>query len=358
MQETRRNLLVGIFVLFGLVALGSLILMYGRAPTWMVRGQEYPLNIIFDSAAGIRPQNLVTVRGIEIGRVRDVSLVEPGNLGDQAKVNVRVAIYSQYKIPQGSTAITTEPVLGQGRPPIEILPGPASNPPLDPGMDLRGTVRGAVESIFPKDIVMTFQKSATQIGEAAGALTPVLADVHEILKRRNPREVDMPGGPPGNLFSASVRLDGALRHFNDVLGDPEVKSNLRGALDNFHQISEEGKAAVADFKRASARLNEGLEDVQRLVKQGQTSIEHIEARVDQISDQLVGNMQKLNRVLDHANIAMATIAGGEGTIGRLVRDEELYESLVLTVDRLAATIDEIKILVKEWQKGEIRVSVW
>ena len=32
-------------------------------------------------------------------------------------------------------------------------------------------------------------------------------------------------------------MDAALKHFNEVLGDPDTKSNVRTAIDNMRQVS-------------------------------------------------------------------------------------------------------------------------
>ena len=138
MEETRRNLWVGIFVVLGMAALGTLIVIFGRGPTWLVRGGTYPLHIHFDWVADIRPGNLVNVKGITVGRVEHVGLLDAKRF--DAGVDVCVAIESQYWLPEGSRALTTESVLGQGRPPIEIIPGPMDAEPLAPGASIKGRV--------------------------------------------------------------------------------------------------------------------------------------------------------------------------------------------------------------------------
>ena len=66
MRETRRNLLVGLFVLVGLVALGTLIVWFGRRPTMFAPADTYMVNVRFD-------------RRRDQGRVRQRSgLQEPG----------------------------------------------------------------------------------------------------------------------------------------------------------------------------------------------------------------------------------------------------------------------------------------
>ena len=77
MEEGRRNLTVGIFVLCGLLALGILIIQFGRGPTWLVQGSTYAIHVHFDEVSGVRAGNLVTAKGIKIGSVDSVELLTP-----------------------------------------------------------------------------------------------------------------------------------------------------------------------------------------------------------------------------------------------------------------------------------------
>ena len=48
---------------------------------------------------------------------------------------------------------------------------------------------------------------------------------------------------------------------------------------------------------------------------------------------------------------------GEGTLGRLLMDDRLYESLVLTFRRLAETVEEFRLLVKDWQRRGVKFGL-
>jgi hypothetical protein len=250
MKEKRRNLLVGLFVLLGLGALGALIVLFGReGMTWFARSRAYPLHIQFQWVSGIREGTLVQINGIAIGRVTHVDLADRQRF--EAGVDVVVSIDNDYKIPIGSKARTTEPMFGSGRPPIDILPGQTTAAGhLPPNATIPGEVRHAIDTFFPPGVIVTFENTARQIGGAAEALTPVLKELEDMLAKRSPAEVDVAGGPQGNLSTAMARLDTSLRHFNEVLGDEKVKSQLRETVANVHEITEKGKAAMTDLQEA------------------------------------------------------------------------------------------------------------
>lgn len=356
MPESRRNTLVGLFVLLGLTALGTMIIVSKGVPTWLGGGRTYPLFVQFPHAAGIREGNLVNVRGVPIGRVARLKLADTTRLDADFNVVVELAIDHDAKIPDGSTARATEPVLGQGRPPIEIVAGPAGNPPLAPGATISGTVRSAVESFFPREVVTTFTDTASQIKETAAALTPVLQDAHDLMQKRAPADVDRPGGPQGNLSSAMARLDASIKHFNEVLGDPAVKSQLRESIANIQIITEDGKAAVADIRAAAGDAKAFVADAKAFVSKASTTVETIGTRVDTVSDGLMTSLHKTDRFLDQLNSIAEPIVRGEGSIGQMVHNNTFYEALVFTLRKASESLEEFRVLVKDWQKGKVRVA--
>ncbi len=354
MAETRRNLLVGAVVLVGLGILGSLIIMFGRGPTWMVAGRAYDLNVRFDRVVGIRAGTQVTVHGIAVGRVERVELYDPADFG--AGVNVVVSIDDEYRIPAGSRACTTEPVLGQGRPPIEIIPGPAGAGYLQAGAFLNGTTRTAIDSIFPPGVVTTFQTAARQIGDAAEELTPVLTEVRNLVAARTPEEVDRMGGPPGNLASALARMDSALKHYNEVLGDGEVKSQIRDVIANFHDMSEHGQKVVANLEEASGESRELVSDARRLVGKTETALDQAQQQFTDVAQATVGTLDRADRFLDRLDQIGEKVNSGEGTLGRFVTDARLYEALLLSTERLTLALDDFRALIAEWREGKVRVA--
>ncbi len=356
MEEGRRNLMVGVFVLAGLAAFATLIVLFGRGPTWLVRGGTYPLYIQFDHASGIREGTLVTVQGITVGHVEWVGVVDLKRL--DAGVEVLVAIESEYVLPQGAAAQTTEPVLGQGRPPIELLVhGLEGQPALAAGATIAGTTRSAIDSIFPPGIVATFETTARQIGDAAGALTPVLEELEALLATRAPGDVDRPGGPQGNLNTALARLDALLRHYNEVLGDPAVKNKLRDTIANLHAMSEKGTKVMSDLEVAAGDGRELMSDARQLMTRADRTLGNVDARVTEVSQATVDRLDQIDQFMDHMNIIGARLSSGQGNVGRLLMDSKLYEALLITVERLSLTVEEFRALIAEWREGKIKVAL-
>lgn len=355
MRQSRESFWVGLFVLVGLAALGVLVVMFGRTGIGLRQVTGYSLNIRFDRAPGIRPGSIVTLGGIPVGRVSAVDFFNPQKFEEGVLVSV-IFDKPEYRFNEGTAARTNEPGLGEGRPPIVIIPGPSGAPLLESGSFIRGTISSAMESLIPPEIVNNFDRARQKIEDAAAALTPVLNDLHLILQPRQVAEVDAAGGPPGNLSSAVQRLDAGLKHFNEVLGDPEVKSQLRSAIANFHGMTEDGKVMVTEMKQAATDARATVEGAKGLIQTTTEAVSRIDGNVDRVSRTLISNLEIASSALTNLNAMLERAERGEGTVGLMFRDNRLYEAMLLTFRRLAETTEEFRTLVKDWQKGKVRVA--
>ncbi len=355
MNESRKSFWVGLFVLCGLGALAALIVMFGQSGFWS-RSAEYVIKIRFPYAAGVRAGTVVTIAGLPVGRVTGVGFADPLRPGEGVVADVAFDDPTR-RLHEGAKAFTNEPGLGEGRPPIQLDPGPPERPVLASGVEIHGTITSAMESLVPKEIVQQLETTAAKISTAADALTPVLDDLHAVLQPRTPAEVDQAGGPPGNLASAMTRLDAALKHFNDVLGDPKVKDELRASVDNLYTMTSDGKVVMKNLNETTSTIRTAAEDAHRLIGKAAHSIDRIDGHVDDVSQRLTGNLDLASSVLTRLDRTLAGVEQGKGTLGRLFKDPKLYDALVLTFRRLSLAAEEFRLLVKDWQKGKIRVGL-
>lgn len=178
-----------------------------------------------------------------------------------------------------------------------------------------------------------------------------------MIRPRTAAEVDQPGGPPGNLATAASRLDSTLKHFNDVLGDPEIKSNVRLTIDNFRQISEDGKSTAATIRTAADDARTAVASFRSFADEGRASLSKLDGHVERIANGTLDVLRPMAGAATEMQTTLRDVNAGEGTLGRLIRDNRLYEAMVLTMGRLAETIEEARLLIKEWQKGRIKVAL-
>lgn len=83
MNQTRTEIIVGIFVLAGLFCLGYLAIRLGKLEVLGNRG--YIIYADFASVAGLKPGDPVEIAGVKVGRVESIGLAE-----DRARLGIRI----------------------------------------------------------------------------------------------------------------------------------------------------------------------------------------------------------------------------------------------------------------------------
>jgi phospholipid/cholesterol/gamma-HCH transport system substrate-binding protein len=82
-NQTRTEIVVGIFVLIGIVCLGYLAIRLGKLE--VIGNNGYIVYADFASVAGIKPGDPIEIAGVKIGRVETLSLVD-----DRARLGLRI----------------------------------------------------------------------------------------------------------------------------------------------------------------------------------------------------------------------------------------------------------------------------
>jgi phospholipid/cholesterol/gamma-HCH transport system substrate-binding protein len=131
MEKTKLELVVGVFVFIGLVCLGYLSIKLGKLE--LVGGSVYEIEAQFNSASGIKPGSTVEIAGVEVGRVRGITLIE-----DRAKV--KLAVNNTVKLYTDTIAsIKTRGIIGEKF--LALSPGGGGDL-LKPGDTIRDTESG------------------------------------------------------------------------------------------------------------------------------------------------------------------------------------------------------------------------
>jgi phospholipid/cholesterol/gamma-HCH transport system substrate-binding protein len=131
MERVKVELAVGAFVLLGLICLGYLSIKLGKLE--VIGGQAYELQAEFDSVSGLKPGAAVEIAGVEVGRVKTISL-----RSDRASVSL--AIWNGERLYSDAIAsIKTRGIIGEKF--VALSPG-AAGEVLKPGGTIRDTESG------------------------------------------------------------------------------------------------------------------------------------------------------------------------------------------------------------------------
>lgn len=291
-RSVDRDVRVGLFVLLGLVAFFAALFTLTDVGTF--RGRYYLTTVVPD-AGGMRTGDPVQMRGVNVGRVTEFQMVPEG-------VAVRLELYNRYQVPEGSSVVLKSSGLLGGMV-VEIVPG-SSQEALDGGE----TLPGRAEPDLMADVAGLGTRADT-----------VLTRVNALL---SPETI-------GAVGESGTELQALLAELNELAAHQRVEL-----------------AALSGSLRRSA---EGIE--------GAATGGELERSLAQI-DSLTGRLNQASASLGRASSSLETVLTrlerGEGTLGKLSLDEELYVNL----NEAAANLNALVADIRENPRRYLNVSVF
>ncbi len=312
MGGLRPEVKVGLFVFVGLLVLAYLTLTFGNIRLGRERG--YRVTVYFDSVSGLEKKALVKIAGVDVGYVEDIRL-------KGTKAEVVLWIREGVKIPKNATAvIRTMGLMGEKY--VEIVGGSPDEGYVSSGGSLG---RG----VSPADV---------------DYLIAQLSDVAKDLKA-------------------------VTRSLRNSIGTPEGERDIKKTLANLRELTSTLARLSIENQR---KINEIVDNTQRLtrslselVEKNKGSVSELVANLDRFSRRLPDIADKLDRVLStisepatrknlqetiaelrraSRNLSTITqdIAQGKGTIGKLVKKDDVYKDLKETLDTLKEGADRVR----------------
>lgn len=275
-----REVRIGIFVLIG--AFATLLLLFLLTDPATFRGRYMVTTQMMD-AGGVRAGDPVQMRGVNIGRVRGFEMRDPG-------VAIHLEINGQWSIPTDSRARLAGVGLLGGRT-VEIVPGDAETS-LPPGAVLPG-------------------ESAEGILDVADA-----------------------------LGEDALAIAGTLRS----LLDEEAVEGIRASASDVDRLLQTLTAAAeeqrAELLRLSRSLSASAGEVEELLARGQ--IEQALARTDSTLATLQAVGARLDRATGSLETILQRVEGGEGTLGQLTTNDELYRNLSDAAEAILRLAEDVQ----------------
>lgn len=273
---------VGIFVILGLISFVVVLFLMTDPAT--MRGR-YMVVTTVDNAGGVRRGDPVQMRGVIIGRINGFEMMENG------RVAITMELEGEWGIPEGSRTRLGAAGLFGGRT-MEVIPSEQS------------TFVAEGDTIPGSDGGDGLLGSASELTEDAGAL---LERMQELLDEETVRSVK---GSASDLEVVLEELSGALAEQRRTL------RNLTASLSRSAEGIEAAASAGPDAARAIARADSAMAQLS-------ATSEHL----DEATLALRSVLQRMER--------------GEGTLGRLSRDDALYVNMneaAMSLSRLVADI--------------------
>lgn len=142
------------------------------------------------------------------------------------------------------------------------------------------------------------------------------------------------------IENAVVGIDSLMYAINDVL-DEKSRENLRGSIANLNDITT--SFAVSSTKLQSILTNNEAK-LNRTFENLDTTAENFAALSDSLSQLNLSKMvNELEVTITNFKTLIETLNNGEGTLGKLLNDDTLYDNLEFATKQLEELLQDVKL---------------
>jgi len=318
---------VGVVVLATAIITGILIVLFGDLPS-LVQA-TYPLKMSFSDARGVADGTPVRKNGILVGRVSGVQLDERGGVSVVADIDSYVPIYKDEQPRIASTLLgdsEIQLVPGTIRPPRqrigkeEVLVGAVSRDPFEVFATLEPKLGSALESL----------------AEASESVKKLSDNLDKLLLGDDDTFAKMVQKTEAALDAFSL----AMANINDVMGDPTARDNLKRTLNSLPDVISDLRTTVQGIGETVDTADRNLRNLEGLTK---PLGERGEGMVAQI-DKTIG---RLDETLQQAAMFTKALNESQGTLGKLVRDPQVYNDLAQAAGNVNRLTRELRPIVDD-----------
>ena len=240
----------------------------------------------FDDISGVSASCPVYANGYRVGVVEDVIF----NYDSQDKIVAVLGLDKQLRLPKASTAEIASDLLGNVK--LELKFGPNPVDVMEPGDTLSGKKQG-------------------------GALAKA-ADMLPQFEKMLPK------------------VDSILASVNMLLMNPAIANSLH----NVDQITAHLVTTTNELNRLTASLNQQMPGTLTKVDGLLDNTTTLTKNLSELD--LAMTMAKVNSTLQNVEQMTAKLNSNEGTIGLLMRDQELYRNMTSTMGHVDSLVIDLK----------------
>jgi phospholipid/cholesterol/gamma-HCH transport system substrate-binding protein len=306
---------IGLFMMGALIILGVFIIRIEDIPVGE-RGERLTVTARFPSAAGLDRKAPVRIAGVRVGKVEVVRL-------DGSEAVVELSLDPYVELHDGASAqVSSMGMLGDRY--VEVFPGDLSAPLLPPGSELGGVTPPSFDDVM---------RVTTEIG---GDLKEVTAALRTSI-----------GGDEGADKIAEI-VDN-IRDLTASLKEliEQNQANVNETTVNFREIS----ATLRDeLPRIADKMNLLADQLNDVVGENR---DNVQASLENIRD-LSG---RLRSTADNLDTITGKIASGEGTIGKLINDDETVENLNETLDSIDGGVKTLQNSIGRFERFRLDMTI-
>lgn len=359
---------VGVLVLASAVIGIILIFFFGAIPNFLI--EHYTVTINFASAPGVEIDTPVRKSGVRIGRVVGVKLQD----GDGG-VNLTLELEQRYPIKAGEIARIKNGSLITGDAVIEFLPatrtslvsrfdgvngikdGDLQSDELEIAnafLKDQDTLKGGEVASDPLESVLSMQENFSttlqSIDKAGNEISMLARDVRSLM-----------GTQDGSVQNIFKKTEQTIDNFNQtldsveaILGDPKLRQALIASIEQFPdvvrksgEVIEQTKLTLKNFEKVGTAAESALKNADEALGNVAQITDPLAARAPEATEDILRTIDNLDALLLDLRRFSARLNSGNGTVARLIEDEQLYVQLVQTLENVEQLTHRLQPIVED-----------
>ena len=276
----------------------------------------------YENVGGLTKSNSVTVNGLKVGLVKDVYF-EPVNR--KTLIVEFMLTADNYEIPLGTKATLVSDLLGTTS--INLVTGKGERYYTEGDTLISDIEEDLLAGL--NDLSSSLVTTKVKADKLFESLDSLVGDIRDVLG-------------PGNRNSSVNRA------ITDLAATMDNLKEASGKLD--HLLDEDGKLGeiLADVEGFTSTLDENKDEIDNLLNNLSTFSDSLAAA------ELTSTINSANKTFEELALAMEKINNGEGTIGKLFKDDSVYDNL----EAATANLDSLFIDIKANPNRYVHVSVF
>ncbi|MHB8902592.1 MAG: MlaD family protein [Thermoguttaceae bacterium] len=331
---------IGMVVLFATLATTVLTLAFAQKDSFFSLQRlwrpNYRISIRFPEAPGVTDASPVRKSGILIGRVVSVELLDEGSAMVTAEIDRDRPLFND-EVCRINRTLFGDSVLEF----VKIRDWKGAKKEVDVSLMQDGIVApdpiqvvGNLEQNL-STAISSVGNTSDRIGVFINKLDYLVGTDDEIRDRKEKM---------GKIIDKSAETAEAITRLaetaNELIGDPVVRDELKATLQQMPQLMQETRLAIGRMNQSMDLVDKNLTNVQEftsiLGKQGGETLLRLNESVD-----------KLDRLMSEALVFSQSLNDSKGTIGQLVHNPELYQSVNRAVKNIEELTQDLRPIISD-----------
>lgn len=283
--------------LLAIIAITILILGYNwlNGNNVFSKGEDY--HVFYQNANGLQVGDAVLINGLKVGKVKDIILLEK-NAGVEAIINLTTVV----SIPTDSKAMIGGDLLGEKY--IQLILGSS---------DIIVTENEFIDGEVEIDVMNEIKRLSSKINLMISSIDTTIIVL-------------------GSIFTENLKDDFA----KSIIGIKQTLDSFNKSAARFNEILVREEPKIED-------IISNVSEVTDYVKKSESEVKAILSNLHTLTDtlnQIEWNELaiELNAAAANINLLTEKINSGEGTLGLLLNDKDLYLKLNETLGVLDTTL--------------------